>query len=138
MFKAWTNKQIRVHALCNSQWNITISEDSTITKAHSLCKQCLHKLHFFEKGILLTKPFQAVILWKQNPCAELFTQWMDFNLFMTSKNPKPRIQQFTNLKRCRKAKEPFKTLINGIISYFKKKYALLFHIKGFKRHFAAL
>ena len=45
-----TNKQIRVHALCNSQWNITISEDSTITKAHSLCKQCLHNLHFLKKG----------------------------------------------------------------------------------------
>ena len=23
----------------------------------------------------------AVILWKQDPCAELFTQWMDFNYF---------------------------------------------------------
>ena len=27
----------------------------------------------------LSKLTSAVILWKQNPCAELFTQWMDFS-----------------------------------------------------------
>jgi hypothetical protein len=35
------------------------------TEAHSLCKQCLHDLHFLKKGILLTKPFQASQIWHQ-------------------------------------------------------------------------
>ena len=56
------------------------------TKAQSLCKQCLHDLHFLKKGSfspkLSKKPelTSAVILWKQDPCAELFTQWMDFSI----------------------------------------------------------
>ena len=36
------------------------------------------------------------------------------NLFVTSKT-KPRIHQFTNLKCCIKAKEPFKTPFNGVL-----------------------
>ena len=56
------------------------------TKAHSLCKQCLHDLHFLKKGSFspnISKLARADILWKQNPCAELFTQWMDFTILAT-------------------------------------------------------
>ena len=55
---------------------------------------------------------------------------------------KPRILQFTNLKCSIKTKEPFKTpfLMVYYFLFFTLKtfWALLFHFKGFKRHFAAL
>ena len=58
------------------------------------------------------------------------------------KKMKPQILQFTNLKCWIKAREPLKSLFNGVlflIYYFKKTFkALLFHFKGFMRHFAAL
>ena len=44
---------------------------------------------------------------------------------------KPRILQFTNLKCCIQAREPFKTLINGVlflIYYFKKHSKPCFYI----------
>ena len=48
------------------------------------------------------------------------------NLLVTSKN-----KQFTNLKCCKKAREPFKTLFNGVlflIYYFKKHFQPCFFI----------
>ena len=55
---------------------------------------------------------------------------------------KPRIHQFTNLKCCKKAREPFKTLFNGIlflIYYFKKHFQRYFFIlkalKDILQHF---
>ena len=50
--------------------------------SHSLCKQCLQDLQFMKKGSSspnLSKLARDVSLWKQDPCAELFTQWMKFS-----------------------------------------------------------
>ena len=56
---------------------------------------------------------------------------------------KPRIHQFTNLKCCRKAREPFKTLINGINSvlfltlkkHFQPCFFILKALKDILQHF---
>ena len=48
---------------------------------------------------------------------------VSFNLFVTSKKRKLQIHQFTNLKCCKKAREPSKILYNDVlflIYYFKK------------------
>ena len=56
---------------------------------------------------------------------------VSYNLFVTSKNEfsNSPILQFTNLKCCIKAKEPFKTPFNGVlvlIYYFKKHFKRCF------------
>ena len=56
-----------------------------------------------------------------------------------AKKTKLRILQFKNAKCCKKARDPFKTLINGVlflIYCFKKYFQSCFFI--LKRHFAAV
>ena len=56
----------------------------------------------------------------QKPIPKMKTMNLNrYNLFVTSKN---RNYQFTNLKCCKKARKPFKTLVLFLIYYFKKHF----------------
>ena len=58
--------------------------EKNTNKGHSFCKQCLHDLQFMKtrsSSPNLSKLTSAISLWKQDPCAELFTKWMDFRHF---------------------------------------------------------
>ena len=86
----------------------------------------IHEFFFFN---LLIHEFFFINL-ELNELNAIFT-----NLFMTLKT-KPQIHQFTNLKCCKKAREPSKILFNGVLFliYYFEKYSqpCFFSLKALK------